>query len=374
MEHRDFGFLDSFEGDGENLPGYSDRDLVAICREGNLDAYRLLISRYEDDLYRFGRILTGNPEDAFDIARKSFVNAFPRVWNFHPHSTFKTTLFREAISQIKQYLGQKAHLERLEQKTVLEETELLDASPYLLRGPIGEKEILQWIRNLSLEEGITLILRDVLGYTLDEISRIIQRSGYKIQIDLSEARLHICSALYPHSELIPEIRRCQKCYDSLSDFIEGKLDTRLYEQMSDHMRTCLECNEDLQLLQKTLAEISRIGSFRIPDNLWKCVENHLVSGKTNKISISEHRENNKWKKWVMILIVTLSLILAGILIWTQNWLQPHVSHLFIRPASYFLRGGLCLTNPQGQDLMTLTPADSKSHHFVYLFEDQIPIF
>ena len=58
-----------------------DTDQLIIQRVlgGNRDAFRLLIGRYSDPLYRHALCMTGSPDVAEDILQLSFIKAYQHL-------------------------------------------------------------------------------------------------------------------------------------------------------------------------------------------------------------------------------------------------------------------------------------------------------
>ena len=52
----------------------SDQAIIGRVLAGNRDAFRTLISRYSDPLYRHALCMTGSPDVAEDILQMSFIN------------------------------------------------------------------------------------------------------------------------------------------------------------------------------------------------------------------------------------------------------------------------------------------------------------
>ena len=52
-----------------------DRDLIAKARKGNVEAYNLLISRWEKRVFNYLLRLVSNREDALDVSQEVFLKA-----------------------------------------------------------------------------------------------------------------------------------------------------------------------------------------------------------------------------------------------------------------------------------------------------------
>ncbi len=76
-----------------------DRNLVERFRKGDNDAFDELYERMCPRIYRFGLRLSGNREDAEDIAVQTFGEAFRSRENYLALSSIETWLYRIAVHQ-----------------------------------------------------------------------------------------------------------------------------------------------------------------------------------------------------------------------------------------------------------------------------------
>ena len=74
----------------------SDKSLVQKVLRGETDAYDLLVRRWEKKLFNFAYRLTGDREEALDIAQESFTRAFEQIQRLKDAEKFPHWLFRIA--------------------------------------------------------------------------------------------------------------------------------------------------------------------------------------------------------------------------------------------------------------------------------------
>ena len=82
---------------GVNLQELSDEELVKICQEQlphELQAYKVLVQRYEGLVYNLCMKFLGSPEDAEEIAQDSLLQVFHKIHQFQGRSAFKTWLYK----------------------------------------------------------------------------------------------------------------------------------------------------------------------------------------------------------------------------------------------------------------------------------------
>jgi len=74
----------------------SDAQAVEQARNGNGDAFRVLVDRYGRYLFRVAYRLTGNEQDAEDVVQESFLRAFRSLESYDGRAAFSSWLFRIA--------------------------------------------------------------------------------------------------------------------------------------------------------------------------------------------------------------------------------------------------------------------------------------
>ncbi|MCW5981465.1 MAG: sigma-70 family RNA polymerase sigma factor [Bryobacteraceae bacterium] len=76
-----------------------DRDLVGQARRGNVEAYNVLVSRWEKRLYNYLLKLVRDTEDAFDLSQEVFLKAYQNLRKLDDPARFAPWLFRIAHNE-----------------------------------------------------------------------------------------------------------------------------------------------------------------------------------------------------------------------------------------------------------------------------------
>ncbi len=101
-------------------------DYIQKARRGDQQAYKFLLEKYWDDVFRFQKNLINNESEAEDITIETFARAFDRLELYNPRYSFKNWLL--TISK-NLYLDRKAANRRRQQ------TSSIDEHPHLLNIP-----------------------------------------------------------------------------------------------------------------------------------------------------------------------------------------------------------------------------------------------
>jgi RNA polymerase sigma-70 factor (ECF subfamily) len=76
-----------------------DRDLIAKARRGNVDAYNVLVSRWEKRVFNYLLRLVGHREDALDLSQDVFLKAYQNLKKLEDPAKFAGWLFRIAHNE-----------------------------------------------------------------------------------------------------------------------------------------------------------------------------------------------------------------------------------------------------------------------------------
>ena len=70
-----------------------DEELVRLCQAGRLEAFNLLMSRWEAKVLNFAYHFLGDSEAARDVCQEAFLRALRHVRTYEPKPTFSAWLF-----------------------------------------------------------------------------------------------------------------------------------------------------------------------------------------------------------------------------------------------------------------------------------------
>jgi RNA polymerase sigma-70 factor, ECF subfamily len=76
-----------------------DRDLIAKARRGHVDAYNVLVSRWEKRVFNYLLRLVANREDALDLSQDVFLKAYQNLRKLDDPAKFPAWLFRIAHNE-----------------------------------------------------------------------------------------------------------------------------------------------------------------------------------------------------------------------------------------------------------------------------------
>lgn len=135
------------------LGALSDFDLVRKTNEGSVEAFTVIVERYQKPLTQFSMRYVGDLASAEDIVQESFLKAFEKLSTFQFRSAFKSWLYRIVINTAKNYLRNQKSVVDIDAVQIVEESEceqnLMDrqliekASDLIKDLPTKQREALQ---------------------------------------------------------------------------------------------------------------------------------------------------------------------------------------------------------------------------------------
>ncbi|NLM46995.1 MAG: sigma-70 family RNA polymerase sigma factor [Firmicutes bacterium] len=175
-----------------------EKELLARCRQGDLAAYDILMQRYEKKIYTLCLRMSGNSFDAEDLTQEVFLKAFRALPSFHGQSAFSTWLFRIAANTC---LDERRRRKRrpavlpLEKALPTEDGEIRMEVPDKTSDPLAaalnsemKDEIQELLDRLSPEQRSVIILRDLQGFSYEEITRMLKINMGTLKSRLNRAR------------------------------------------------------------------------------------------------------------------------------------------------------------------------------------------
>ena len=169
-----------------------DPDLIAKARRGDVEAYNLLVSRWEKRVFNYLLRLVSNREDALDVSQDVFLKAYQSLPKLDDPARFSGWLFRIAHNEAFSLLRRK----RPETELVGEPRppEMLESGSRLL--PIELSLAVETALNrLSADQREAVLLKVYQGFKFEEMAEILEcpvstvKSRLYTALDLLKATL-----------------------------------------------------------------------------------------------------------------------------------------------------------------------------------------
>lgn len=162
-------------------------DLIRICQEGDLAAFRELVLQYQGAAQGLARRFVGNLEDAEDIVQEAFVRVWHHLARFDFNKSFTNWLFRIIAN-----LAYDVLRKRIKQNASI--TKWGDSIDFITQESNTDEalQIAMTIRykaaRLPLKQQLVFVLRDLQELSVAEVANILQISENAVKVNLHHAR------------------------------------------------------------------------------------------------------------------------------------------------------------------------------------------
>ena len=180
-----------------NLMSKNEKTLIDRTKKGDKNAFEGLLLLNEKKVYNLVYRMTGNREDAFDIAQEAFMKAYNNLDSFKEESSFSTWVYRIAANVAIDFLRKRDKISTTAFYTVMNdgqdevEIQLVDKNqtPEQAYEVVEFNELLQKAMDkLPADQKTIIILRDISGLSYEEISNIILVNMGTVKSRISRAR------------------------------------------------------------------------------------------------------------------------------------------------------------------------------------------
>jgi RNA polymerase sigma-70 factor (ECF subfamily) len=191
--------------------------LIARSQHGDVEAFNLLILRYQQTTYAVVYRMLGNPDVAADVTQDALLAAFRAIGTFRGGSSFRAWLLRIASNMAcdhwrKNQRHPASSLDELadedephtvdELMALVESDQASNPEEFLLSQELQEL-IQRGLQGLPLEQRVAVILCDIEGHSYEEIAVTTQSSIGTVRSRISRGRARLRRYLYQYKELLP---------------------------------------------------------------------------------------------------------------------------------------------------------------------------
>lgn len=189
----------------------NEKELIKKCKEGYVEAFEELISSHQTRVYNIALKMLKNEEDAYDASQDALLKAFKYIKNFKEESSFSTWIYRITVNVCLDMIKknkEKRNVISIEQQISLKDNDVTiqfeDKSQNVM------EDILKNERKKVLHEAIDalpahhremIILRDIEGFSYEEIAQITKNNAGTVKSKINRARNALKKILTDNREL-----------------------------------------------------------------------------------------------------------------------------------------------------------------------------
>lgn len=191
----------------------TEQELVQKCKQQDVEAFEQLITAYQKKVLNLAYGMLGNAADAEDTAQEIFIKIFRSIGSFQENSSLSTWIYRISVNvcldELRKRKKRSGDISMNQQNSDDEEYELSlpdpSASPYQqAQKNAAMEELYKAIEQLSEEQRMAIVLRDLEGMSYDEIAAVTQSTLGTTKSRINRARLALRKILEDKKELFLE--------------------------------------------------------------------------------------------------------------------------------------------------------------------------
>ena len=180
-----------------------EQELVSQARAGDTAAFEQLMLDNQDRVYTLCLRMTGDREDALDLAQETFLNAWRGLSSFQGNSSFSTWVYRLASNACIDFLRKRKRRQQGEAPLSLDDEEAPLPQPADPRGT-PEDELERRELRRAVERGLqalpehhrqVLIMRELSGLSYQEIGAVLNLDLGTVKSRIARARMALKNIL-----------------------------------------------------------------------------------------------------------------------------------------------------------------------------------
>jgi RNA polymerase sigma-70 factor (ECF subfamily) len=144
-----------------------DTDLISRVRRGDVEAFNLLVSRWEKRVFNYLLRLTGSPDDALDLSQDSFLKAYQSIRKLDDPARFGPWLYRIAHNEAYSHF-RKRRPETAAEGVEAAEREVAPGFPMDLSLAVTAA-----LDRLNPEQREAVVLKVYQGFKFDEMAEVL---------------------------------------------------------------------------------------------------------------------------------------------------------------------------------------------------------
>jgi len=182
----------------------NDAVVVAQVLAGDRDAFREVVERHSQTLFRLAYRMTGNEQDAEDVVQETFLRAYRQLNKFEARSSFSTWLYRIAVNCSLDQSRKRRQQDERQATTHPKMPDPLLALPStdpsterLVLSAEVRKKVEATLNELTEKEKAAFVLRHYEGMSIEEVARAMGLRANAAKNNIFRAVQKLRRALQP---------------------------------------------------------------------------------------------------------------------------------------------------------------------------------
>jgi RNA polymerase sigma-70 factor (ECF subfamily) len=183
-----------------------DLQIVELAQQGDRDAFRELVERYQRKVYSICYGMLKNPDDSLDVSQEVFIKVYRNIEKFNQQSSFYTWLYRITVNMCIDHIRKNKRVKIVEYDDAISR-EANGGDDFLLPSKLGlhpdkvygrkelREKMLEALESLGEKHRTILILREIDGLSYEEIADVLNISKGTVMSRLFHARKYFQEAI-----------------------------------------------------------------------------------------------------------------------------------------------------------------------------------
>jgi len=197
------GLADTEKPVAESRRGGEDRELVRRAKDGDKEAFECLVRQHQSRVFAVAGGILRNREDVEDIAQQVFLKAYFSLKRFDQRAAFSTWLYKITLNECWDLLRKRKVRPLVLEVDLSEEQarqyqaaeEIADGHPDASEQLAGRERVEQLLECLEERDRSMLVLKEVQGFSVEEIAEMLGINGNTVKVRLFRARQRIAESV-----------------------------------------------------------------------------------------------------------------------------------------------------------------------------------
>jgi len=176
-----------------------DRELVRAAQADDKEAFEELVRRHQHRVMAVAAGILRRREDAEEIAQQVFLKAYFSLKRFDQRAAFSTWLYKITVNECWDMLRKKkvrplvyeSDLSEEQAHQVLASEEKGSTAPDISQRLEAQQRVERLLEGLDERDRLMLILKEVEGFAIEEIAKVVDLNANTVKVRLFRARRRI---------------------------------------------------------------------------------------------------------------------------------------------------------------------------------------
>lgn len=176
----------------------TDEELVEKVKKGDADVYEKIIQKYQSKVFGLIYNMTKNQNEIEDLAQEVFIKIYKNLGKFKGESSLYTWIYKITVNLCLDEMKKRKNVIYLDEKIEVDDGEVnreLPSEDKSQEELYEEKELQEKLHNcinkLPEKQRVMIVLRDIKGFSYEEISKITDVKLGTVRSQINRARLKL---------------------------------------------------------------------------------------------------------------------------------------------------------------------------------------